>query len=135
MQKDEGVDRTDRDEAAHGPERTQARGGRTGFDALDVAVDFVETLAPVLERVQARDKTLADQTRRAAQSLVLNVAEGRKRQGKDRQHCFRVASGSGEETRAALRIARAWRYAPDEALERPLELLDRVLAMVWRLSR
>ena len=128
MQKDENDDRGV-------TERTQARGGGTGFDALDVAVEFVEALAPVLERVQAKDKALADQARRAAQSAVLNVAEGRKRQGRDRAHCFRVASGSGEETRAALRIARAWRYVNEQELERPLELLDRVMAMTWRLSR
>src|SRR5439155_12162276 len=80
-------------------ETTQAQGGRTGFDALDVSVDFVENVAPLIERIHSLDRSLADQARRAAQSLVLNLAEGRKRRGRDRSQCFRVASGGGEEGR------------------------------------
>jgi len=114
---------------------TQAQGGKTGFDALDVAVEFLDAVAPVIERIQSRDRSLADEARRASQSVVLNLAEGRRRCGKDRLHCFRIASGSGEEARAALRVARAWRYAPEASFERPFALLDRVLAMSFRLSR
>ena len=115
-------------------EPSQSQCGRTGFDALDVAVDFVELAAPLLERIRTADRSLADQAKRAAQSLVLNVAEGRRRRGQDRKQCFRIASGSGEEVRAALRVALAWRYLTPAAASKPLGLLDRVLAMLWRLG-
>ncbi len=65
---------------------------------------------------------------------MLDIAESWKRQGRDRTHGFRVAGGSGEEARAALRLARASGYAPASMLEAPLGLLDRVMAMLWRLA-
>src|SRR5579883_211260 len=106
----------------------------TGFVALDVALEMAEAMAPAIALIDTRDKSLADQTRRAVQSVVLNIAESRKRRGRDRIHGFRVASGSGEEARAALRLAAAWGYVAASALEAPLGLLDRVLAMLWKLG-
>ena len=114
---------------------TQAQGGLTGFHVLDVAVAFIELMPPVIEAVHGLDRSLADQVKRGSESIVLNVAEGRRRTGKDRLHCFRIASGSAEEVRAALRVARVWRYVSPEVLDKPLGLLDRVLAMLWRLER
>ncbi len=78
------------------------------------------------------DRNLADQLRRAASSVVLNIAEGNRRTGMDRLHFFRIAAGSAAEVRAALDVARAWGMvgaAPAVEAE-----LDRVLAMLWRLT-
>src|SRR5581483_5545515 len=112
----------------------EPRAGRTGFEALDVALEMAEAVAPAIARIDARDKSLADQTRRAVQSVVLNIAESWKRQGRDRAHGFRVASGSGEEARTALRLAKAWGYVAAPALEAPPGPLDRPPAMLWKLG-
>ena len=78
---------------------------------------------------------MARQIRKAAQSIPANLAEGRKRVGRDRLHLFRVANGSAAEVKVTLQSAEAWGFVGVAALTKPLELLDRVLAMTWRLTQ
>jgi len=102
------------------------------FEAYEVALELVAVLRPVLDQLAKRDRNLVDQLRRAAASVVLNLAEGARRAGRDRLHFYRIAAGSAAEVRAALAVARAWgNLAPDSGVE---ALLDRVLAMLWRLT-
>jgi len=103
------------------------------FIAEEIALDIIRAVRDLLATIRQFDPELADQAGRAATSLALNVAEGARRQGKDRPHLFRVAAGSAAELRIALRVALAWGYLDDGALARPLELLDRQLAILWRL--
>ena len=105
------------------------------FHAFDVALETVRELARVTERIARRDPGLAKQLRAAASSVPLNIAEGRRRSGKDRCYHFRVAAGSADEVRAALLVADAWGYVTTDELGTALGLLDRVLAMLYRLSR
>ena len=78
------------------------------------------------------DRNLADQIRRAGSSIALNLNEGRKRTGADQRRFFRHAAGSASEVRAGLEVADAWGWAPDVARVAPL--LDRVIAMLWKLT-
>ena len=48
-------------------------------------------------RFPRREGALRDQAQRAADSMVLNLAEGCNREGKDRLYHFRVAMGSASE--------------------------------------
>ena len=48
------------------------------------------------------EASLKDQARRAADSVVLNLAEACYREGKDRLHHFRIAQGSAAECCAVL---------------------------------
>lgn len=75
------------------------------------------------------------QLRRAAASVPLNLAEGRRRSGRDRQHLFRIAAGSAAEVRACLLVAQAWGWLAEDGAAESLALIDRVLAMCWRLTR
>ena len=102
------------------------------FHAYDAALGLVSALRPVLEQLTKRDRALADQLRRAASSVALNIAEGNRRAGQDRLQFFRIAAGSAAEVRAALEVARAWGHL--EASPAAEALLDRVLAMLWRLT-
>ena len=103
-----------------------------GFEAYEIALAMVAELGPVVKRLAQMDRGLADQVRRAASSVPLNLAEGARRTGRDRLHCYRIAAGSAAEVRAALRVAQAWgELVPCVAA---LGLLDRVLAMLWRLT-
>lgn len=105
------------------------------FHALDVSLDLVRSLRSPAEIVQQHDAALASQLRRAAASVPLNLAEGRRRSGRDRLHHFRIAAGSADEVRACLLVAQAWGWVPVEAMTGSLALIDRVLAMCWRLTR
>lgn len=102
------------------------------FQAYEVALEMVARLRTAVEALARRDKNLADQVRRASSSVVLNIAEGARRSGKDRLHFYRIAAGSGAEVRAAMEVAQAWGYlGSNPEVE---TLLDRVLAMLWRLT-
>ena len=105
------------------------------FVAMDVALEMVEGLGEVVRKVEARDRSLADQMKRAASSVVLNLAEGRERRGRDRGHLFRIASGSAAEVRAAVHLAIAWGYAPASDLETQLAVHDRLAGLLYGLTR
>ena len=104
------------------------------FDAYDRSVDLLRTLAPLLAALIATDAKLADQLRRAAQSVTLNIAEANRRTHRDRRNRFRIALGSAAEVAACLDVALALGYADESAVAAVLELVDRVRAMTYRLS-
>ena len=102
------------------------------FQVYEVALEMISALRPALETLARRDRDLAGQSRRAAASVVLNIAEGARRTGKDRMHFYRIASGSAAEVHAALAVAQAWgNLGSRTEID---SLLDRVQAMLWRLT-
>ena len=104
------------------------------LDTLEVAIQLAAELREPLVRLAQHDRDLGNQARRAASGIALQVAEARRRTGRDRLHLWRVAAGSADELDTALRLADAWGYLPPEAVQKPRALLDRVKAMLWRLS-
>jgi len=104
------------------------------LDAQAVATQFATMLLGRLGKVPSVYRDLADQARRAATSIPLNIAEASGRTGKDRSHHFRIAYGSAQETTVAVQLLRSVGVVSmaDEAVLLPL--LDRVKAMTWRLA-
>jgi four helix bundle protein len=105
-----------------------------GVEARESATDLVVALGEPLERIAQADADLAKQLRRAGPSVLLNLGEGARRKGADRLHCWRVAAGSAGEVRDILVVARAWGYLDESLLRRAEGLVDRVLAVLWRLT-
>jgi four helix bundle protein len=105
------------------------------FDAYDRSVDLLRTLAPVLTSLASIDGPLADQLRRAAQSVPLNIAEANRRTLRDRRNRFRIALGSAAEVAACLDVALALGYLEAERVAAALALIDRVRAMTYRLAQ
>ncbi len=103
------------------------------FDAERIALELIAALRAPLERLERRNRAQADQGRRAAASVAHNLSEGRRRAGRDRIHFWRTAAGSAAELRAALAISCAWGWLSEEDLRTAGVLLDRILAMTWRL--
>ena len=104
------------------------------FIAEELAYELVKELRPHVDAIQKRDRDLAQQARRAASSIALNLAEGSQRQGKDRLHHYRIAGGSAAELKAALRLASAWGYVDERGFGATISLVKRVLYMIWRLT-
>jgi four helix bundle protein len=102
------------------------------FIAYDVSLQLVSSLRHVVPLVERSDRDLADQLRRAASSVVLNLAEGQRSAKGNKHKHYAIAHGSANEVKAALELARAWGWI-DEARE-PREILDRLLAILWRLT-
>jgi four helix bundle protein len=67
--------------------------------------------------------------------MVLNIGEAQYSDAGNRRSRFYTAAGSANETRSALRLATAWGYLAPDQIERSGQLLDEVMAMLWRLSR
>ncbi len=105
------------------------------FDAFEITLELIRSLHDALAHLERRDPPLAAQMKKAAASIALNLREGRRRVGKDRTHLWRVAAGSADEVQAALLVAEAFGYVDQASLTRSLELVDRVLAMLWRMTR
>jgi four helix bundle protein len=104
------------------------------FDTLEMSLKVLEQLAPVETKVRQRRKSLADEIGRAAESVALNVSEARQRAGLDRADLFRRAAGSASELTTALRIARARGYITPADFATVDATLDRVRALLWRLT-
>ena len=83
-------------------------GRKTGFDALDVSLEWIGELRGVIEQIRKHDADLARQLRKAAASVPLNLSEGRQRRGKDRRYHWSVAAGSAAEAQSCLLVAQAW---------------------------
>ena len=106
----------------------------TRFEALDLSLDLIRALAPIVRRIQTHDAEEARQMRSAASSVSRNLAEGRARAGKDKPHLYRIAAGSAAEVRAGLLIAGAWGWVTAEEVGQAMALVDRLCAILWRLT-
>lgn len=104
------------------------------FDTLEMSLTVLDQLASLEPRIRSKRKSLADEIGRAAESVALNVSEARQRAGLDRADLYRRAAGSAAELTTALRIARARRYITDGDFAAVDAALDRVRAMLWKLT-
>ena len=102
------------------------------FVSRDVSMQLIKELQVVMPTIAKFDRNLADQLRRAATSVHLNLGEGARRRDGDRRRHYEMAHGSAGEVKAGLEIADAWgmlREAPEL-----LEILDRLLGLLWGLT-
>ena len=104
------------------------------FEVEEVAIQLIEVLAPLVPRIRARDRALADQLTRAASSVALNIGEGNYSDPGNRRARFFTAAGSANETRLALRVAASWRICPPTDVEAAQMLIKRILSMLWKLT-
>ena len=104
------------------------------FQVLEVALQAVEMLRPVVARIRQCDRDLGEQIRRALSSVALNIGEGSGNEGGTRLARYSTAAGSNAEVRAALRVAIAWGYVSGTEVEPGEQLLDRIAAMLHRLG-
>jgi four helix bundle protein len=105
------------------------------LDAYRVAREALaqgEAIARALPRGYA---TLSDQLRRSLLSAFLGIAEAASRSGADRRARFRCARGEASEAAAALDAVKMLGLAPAEQVQRVVELLGRLYAMLTRLAR
>src|SRR5262245_43886529 len=103
------------------------------FETLERSIELAAAVKAVIEAVEKRDRSLADQIKRASASISLNLSEGAQRVGRDRANLYRVASGSAAELQTAIKIAVAWGYVSGKTAFPAMELNARVRAMLWRL--
>ena len=103
------------------------------FKIVDVALETLGLLRPVLLRIRREDPGLYRQVRDALNSMVLNLAEGEYSDPGTRKARFHSACGSANEARAGVRAALAWGYVGASTCDAGLAQLDRVVATLWKL--
>jgi four helix bundle protein len=104
-------------------------------NVYDRARKVVRELVPLVQTIREHDKSLADQLKRAAQSVVLNIAEGRGNDAGNARARFSTACGSAKEVRAALNVASDWGYIETHTATDLDDRLDEVCAITWCLGR
>jgi four helix bundle protein len=97
--------------------------------AYTIALDLIRALRPVVVQLRKYSPDSADQVERAASSIVHNLAEGSRRNGRDPRRFYDMAHGSAGEIRGALDVADAWGWQVDT--EQARALLDRELGLLW----
>ena len=104
------------------------------FIAYEVSLELIRNLnlRKVVPAVKRVDKDLADQMRRAASSVSLNLGEGQRLTGGNQRKHYEIAHGSANEVRATLDVAMAWGWI--DGAEPQRKILDRLLALLWRLT-
>ncbi|NND28878.1 MAG: four helix bundle protein [Myxococcales bacterium] len=105
------------------------------MNVYDRARGVVRELAPLVHSIREHDRSLADQLKRAAQSVVLNIAEARGNDPGNARARFSTACGSAKEVRAALNVASDWGYIERHRATVLDERLDEVCAITWCLGR
>jgi four helix bundle protein len=90
-------------------------------------LEVLRALRPVVAAIEAHDRDLARQLRRAAASIALNVQEGSGSHGGTRRERYRNALGSARETGACLDVAMALGYL-EHIDHATLDALDKVRA-------
>jgi four helix bundle protein len=100
--------------------------------AYEVAIELVRELRPIVETIKQHDSNLADQMKRAATSVVLNLSEGQRRIAGNKRRAYEIAHGEAREVLGCLDCAAAWGYVLDTRVTRAK--LDRLLGLCWGLT-
>jgi four helix bundle protein len=99
----------------------------------DVVLETLRAMKPVVAKIAEHDADLARQLRRAATSVLLNLAEGTGCRAGTRRQRYHDALGSARESAACLDAADALGYcAIDPALR---DRLERIAATLTNLTR
>ena len=98
------------------------------------AIGVLRVLRAVIAGIEAHDRDLARQLRRASTSVVLNISEGSGSRGGTRRERYSNALGSARETTACLDAALALGYLDGLDAEL-LDGLDHIKAVLVKLTR
>ena len=104
------------------------------FIAYEVSLEVIASLRSVVPRIESNDRDLADQIRRAASSVTLNLGEGQRSLKGNKAKHYAIAHGSANEVLSGLRTAVAWGWLEETSVSDAFGKLDRLLALLWRLT-
>jgi four helix bundle protein len=109
-----------------------------GFRRLDVyrcSISFLGPAAAVAERIPRGYAPLADQLRRAAISVPLNIAEGNGKFEQDACRFYTIARGSALECAAIMDVLETLGFAPANEIAPLRDMLERVVSMLSGMLR
>ncbi len=106
------------------------------LDVYQCSIQFLAAALRISEQLPRGQAPLADQFRRAAMSIPLNIAEGSGRVSgsADRTRFRGIARGSAMECGAILDVAKLLGAAADGEWENAKDLLTRIVEMLSKMS-
>jgi four helix bundle protein len=106
------------------------------LDVYRLAIDFVVTADSIAEDLSHGRGYLADQLRRAATSIPLNIAEGAGEfSRRDKARFYRIARRSAAECAAVIDICVRLQLVADHKATHARDLLHRLISMLTRLTQ
>jgi four helix bundle protein len=111
-----------------------------GFQKLDVyrcAVEFLSSTSTLAQRIPRGHSDMADQLRRAALSVPLNIAEGSGKgtmKEREARRFYAIARGSALECAAIVDVLAAMEFVNGDEASRAHDLLERIVAMLTRMG-
>jgi four helix bundle protein len=99
--------------------------------AYQVALELVRQLRPIVDALKTQDPNLAEQLQRAASAVVMNLAEGQRRQKGNKHRAYEIAHGEAREVLGGLDCASAGWIGEDLQAR---ATCDRLLALCWGLT-
>ena len=107
------------------------------FQRLEVyqrAIEFLALVYEITEALPQGHAAQADQLRRAAESVVRNIAEGAGRWSPaDSAKHYRIARGEAMESAASLDVLKLGNLITRERYDQGLQLLESVVSMLTRM--
>ncbi len=105
------------------------------LDAYQAAIEFLAFSVPLLDQIPRGYGSMADQLRRAALSIPLNIAEGYGKRGiNDRARFYDIARGSAHECGAILDASKVLRFVDEDAYGKGKGLLYRIVSMLVKMT-
>jgi four helix bundle protein len=109
------------------------------LDVYQVAIEFAGDANGTANEFPMGQAPLAEQLRRAATSICLNIAEGAGEfSPREKARFYRMAKRSATECAAVLDVAKAWSSSATQLRERldaGKEKLERIVSMLIKLAR
>jgi four helix bundle protein len=106
------------------------------LDVYTAAVDFVVLAHGILSSLPSGHGDLADQLRRAATSIALNIAEGAGEYSKaEKARFYRIARRSATECAAVLDVSMRLEIATAASCQPARDLLLRIVSMLVNMGR
>ena len=106
------------------------------LDVYVASIEFVVLADEVVEKLPSGRRYLADQLRRAATSVTLNIAEGAGEfSGNEKARFYRMAKRWATECAATLHVCHRLRLISDVRYTSGRELLLRIVAMLVQMAR
>jgi four helix bundle protein len=106
------------------------------LDVYRTAIEFVVTADTIASRLPRGRHYLADQLRRAATSITLNIAEGAGEFSRgEKSRFYRIARRSATECTAVRDVCQNLELGTPQDFEEGRELLHRIISMLTRLTQ
>ena len=106
------------------------------LDVYQKSTQFLALASTILDNLPKGNATLADQLKRAALSIILNIAEATGRTTKlDNKKHFAIARGSALECAAVLDACRILELADQKKVNHGKEILVAIVAMLTKLCQ